>query len=208
MKKNLSSLILLFLTLTFGLSTPHATAAEITVIENPAETLNTVLNGTTICLQFKAKFEGSTSTIAHIEIGFNETAWNYEGFYAEMEETNITLQFNETILDGTLNLTATEIDPKNGILTITVNFTAQQTLGNYTFSWKSIYSAAPPLGPEAPCFESKNGTTSVTVVPEFPSAKTLLLLILTSLIIAIFSKQCRKSFIQRQMKNVVCNLKE
>ena len=120
-----------------------AVAAEITLVQTPPADMGTRLSGAVIELPFTANFTEASHSIAAFGVAYNTTGWTYMGFEAYMDTTNVTDQFNEEVGADSVKLTATDITPANGTLSVKLRFRATLVEGNYTFSWNYTLSAAP-----------------------------------------------------------------
>jgi len=159
------------LTLAF---TPLAGAEEIAGISTPPEDLGVVNVGDTVILNFTAEFRDSLWSVAMISVSFYPEDWSYEGFSAEMDGVNVTEQFN-LVVDGekgVVELSATSLEPVNGVLSVSVAFKALGR-GSYTFGWSYVFIAMPPPGPNVPAAGMDFGDTHVTVKKPKPLVSPL-----------------------------------
>ena len=150
------------------------TAGHITEIATPPANMGTISSGETIDLTFTATFADSIQTIVAIEVDYTADAWSYDGFDATMGAEDVADQFTETDVAGTVSLTCGTVTPSNGILSISLTFTALPSEGDYTFPWSYSFSAAqtgepPPI----PTTEDGSGTTQAHITAEIPETGTL-----------------------------------
>jgi len=140
-----------------------ASAQEINIVSTPPEELKGVKVHDLLALNFSVEYTNSNGSIAMIVVSFDTKDWSYKGFKAEMNGKDITNQF-DFIVDGargTIELSASSLQPANGILTVHIFFEALKP-GSYVFGWASTYVLA-PLPPGIPRVEMKIGECHVVV---------------------------------------------
>jgi len=157
--------IIVLLLLTALLSTPMMVveAGEIENVIYPPENLGRVPFGSIVELTFGADVSEAVQLMAIIDVNYSTVGFIPEGFVATMNGIDISDSFTMAVTDGRVLLNASSIEPSNGTLRITMFFRAGPTRGNYTFEWRSVYTAYQPP-PNMPTIVDERGVSHVQVV--------------------------------------------
>ena len=141
---------------------PVGKAGEITDVTTPEPGLIRVLGGETVNLEFGANISDATQLMVIIDVNFSDIGFTYEGFEATMNETDVSDQFDVSLKAGRVTINCESLSPANGSIHITMIFMAGAEEGNYTFEWRSFYTAYQEP-PNMPTIRDERGTTQVEV---------------------------------------------
>ena len=134
--------------------------ARADLVEPPSD-LGVVCVGSDAVLGFGADFE-ATQSMAIIIVDYNDTAFTYAGYTAEMDGADASEQFDVDIGAGTLTLNCSSLQPANGTLSVELTFRAEAA-GNHTFDWRYVYVAFQEP-PDPPATVDESGTTVVEAI--------------------------------------------
>ena len=152
-------LILLLPDFLSGLMAVSLVSADLSLVQVPPTYAGEFNEGEQLTLTFIISFAGSTDSRAIVSTSFDPSGWSYSGFIAKMDTIDVSTQFTETVGADSVVLEASDLNPDEGTLNVTLIFTAVKH-GSYKFDWAT---AAGILDGQNAGLNSIDGTTNAVV---------------------------------------------
>lgn len=161
MNKKTHAIIIIF-TLLFlqHLNIAQATT-KIMINKTPPQNLGVQMIGTPIELGFNTSFIDTVQSTAIIIVNL-PPGFNYTGYQAFHNQSNISNQFTATENNNKLTLEANSIQPTDGTLNLSI-FIETETEGNYTITYEYYYIGY-KTPPDPPITEKGTGNSNIEIV--------------------------------------------